>query len=85
MILSHKNRFIFIKTRKTAGTSIEAYLRNFLGENDIATPFGKFKGQNLQSIYNPFIDSAFWFRYFTISKRPIYLKRVIKAWGGAVQ
>jgi hypothetical protein len=39
MILSHRHRFIFLKTRKTAGTSIEMALRPLLGPDDIATPF----------------------------------------------
>jgi len=38
MIISHKYKFIFIKTRKTAGTSIEAYFSQFCGDNDIVTP-----------------------------------------------
>ncbi|NJN51857.1 MAG: sulfotransferase family 2 domain-containing protein [Gammaproteobacteria bacterium] len=37
MIVSHKHRFIFIKTRKTAGTSIEIALSKFCGETDIIT------------------------------------------------
>ena len=37
MIVSHKNRFIFLKTRKTAGTSIEISLRPYCGPDDIIT------------------------------------------------
>jgi hypothetical protein len=38
MILSHKYQFIFIKTAKTAGTSIEAFLSSHCGPTDILTP-----------------------------------------------
>jgi hypothetical protein len=38
MILSHKHRFIFIKTAKTAGTSIEVFLSKLCGPQDILTP-----------------------------------------------
>lgn len=37
MILSHSKKFVFIKTRKTAGTSIELALSPFLEPGDIAT------------------------------------------------
>lgn len=37
MILSHKYRYIFLKTTKTAGTSIEISLSRFCGDNDIIT------------------------------------------------
>lgn len=38
MIISHKYKFIFIKTYKTAGTSLESYLSEFCGETDVLTP-----------------------------------------------
>lgn len=38
MILSHRYRFIFIKTLKTAGTSIEVSLGRFCGPDDVLTP-----------------------------------------------
>jgi hypothetical protein len=37
MIVSHKNRFIFLKTRKAASTSIEISLRQHCGPDDIIT------------------------------------------------
>ena len=40
MIISYKHKFIFIKTRKTAGSTIELILRKQLGPDDIATKLG---------------------------------------------
>jgi len=37
MIVSHKHRFIYIKTLKTAGTSLEIALSKFCGADDIIT------------------------------------------------
>lgn len=38
MIVSHRHRFIFLKTSKTAGTSIEIALARFCDPDDIITP-----------------------------------------------
>ena len=37
MIISYHHKFIFIKTRKTAGTSIDVALAKYCSENDIVT------------------------------------------------
>jgi len=37
MIISHKHKFIFIKTRKTAGTSLEKVLLSICGDEDVIT------------------------------------------------
>jgi hypothetical protein len=38
MILSHKHKFIFLKTSKTAGTSIEVFLSRYCDSTDVVTP-----------------------------------------------
>jgi hypothetical protein len=38
MILSHRHQFIFIKTLKSAGTSLELALRQVCGPEDVITP-----------------------------------------------
>ncbi len=37
MIVSHRHRYIFVRTRKTAGTSVEIALSKFCGPDDIVT------------------------------------------------
>lgn len=37
MIISHEHRFIFLKTKKTAGTSVEIFLSRFCGPRDVVT------------------------------------------------
>ncbi|WP_407877532.1 hypothetical protein [Francisella sciaenopsi] len=36
-MISFKHKFVFIKTKKVAGTSVEALLRSILGESDVVT------------------------------------------------
>jgi hypothetical protein len=38
MIVSHERKFIFLKTRKTAGTSLEIALSKYCGPRDVLAP-----------------------------------------------
>ncbi|HEV7526234.1 MAG TPA: sulfotransferase family 2 domain-containing protein [Acidimicrobiia bacterium] len=38
MIISHTHRFVFVKTRKTAGTSLEVLLGRIAGDDAVVTP-----------------------------------------------
>jgi hypothetical protein len=42
MIISHTHRFLFMKSIKTAGTSVEAALSQYCGGDDIVTPLNDF-------------------------------------------
>ncbi len=42
MIISHRHKFIFLKPRKVAGTSVEVALAQHCGEDDIVTPIDGF-------------------------------------------
>lgn len=57
VIISHRHKFIFIKTRKTAGTSLQYALASICGDEDIVTPTGiaspDYKPRNYQGFFNP--------------------------------
>ena len=57
MIISHKHKFVFIKTAKTAGTSIEVLLSKSCDPQDIVTPIAPpLKGhqpRNYEGFINP--------------------------------
>ena len=38
MMISHSRKFVFVKTKKTAGTSIECALAPFLEPGDLTSP-----------------------------------------------
>ncbi|TPE53540.1 sulfotransferase family 2 domain-containing protein [Amaricoccus solimangrovi] len=44
MIVSHARKFIFLKTHKTAGTSLEIALSKYCGPEDILTPIASDEG-----------------------------------------
>src|SRR5207248_8990864 len=57
MIISHEYKFIFIKTAKTAGTSIEVFLSPQCGPEDIVTPIAPpvegHEPRNHEELVNP--------------------------------
>jgi hypothetical protein len=58
LIISHFHRYIFVKSEKAAGTSVEAALSQHCGDRDIVTPLGDYwfnrdeRGQWVHSAMN---------------------------------
>jgi hypothetical protein len=63
VVLSHQYQFIFIKTAKVAGTSIEMFLNQQRGSNDVFTPHWQneknYIAQNYQAWFNPCKESIY--------------------------
>jgi len=57
MIVSHRFRLIFVKTRKTAGTSIETYLSKHCAPDDVVSkvkpPEAGHEPRNYRGLFNP--------------------------------
>lgn len=85
MIVSHAHKFIFMKTKKTAGTSVELALGPYCGPDDIITPTdpneevdalrGEFKPRNFQrsgAVTWPTRLHERWFRPGKIDRTDFY-------------
>jgi hypothetical protein len=75
MIISHEHKFIFLKTKKTAGTSIELALSELCGDRDIISPLTaidealRANGRGAQN---------WWLHGWWQSPRPILQRRLFK-------
>lgn len=82
MIISHRHKFIFIKTRKTAGSSIEMALRSICDQNDIITPLSISEEiicseLNIEAPHHYFLPKKDWsiqqyITFFRHKKKPRY-------------
>ncbi len=70
MIISHSRRFVFVKTKKTAGTSIELFLAPFCDDGDVVTPISPedeapdHRPRNFRGFFNP-VPELFGYLYGT--------------------
>ena len=73
MVLSHRFKFIFIKTGKTAGTSIEVFFSGVCGPEDILTPFSTPEPghlpRNYRGLFNPIRELSV--RLFGLEQRRV--------------
>ena len=63
MIVSHRHKFIFVKTSKTAGTSIEKLISAVCDESDVITPIypkiAEHYPRNYEGFFNPYRELIF--------------------------
>ena len=76
MIISHSRKFVFIKTRKTASTSVEHFLHASLNSRDIWTPLSnpRTPGHRYYSAWPPdwLAAKSSRFRRFIGKRSPLY-------------
>jgi hypothetical protein len=62
MVISHRHKFIFLKTLKTAGTSIEVLLSGVCGDDDVLTPIDPpvppHRARNYEGFFNPICGAS---------------------------
>lgn len=90
MILSHRHQFIFLKTRKTAGTSMEVALSRICGPEDVITALlpedeavrEDTNGRGPQNHFEP--KGAYtwreWFRFLFLRRRKMRFWNHMSAW-----
>jgi hypothetical protein len=64
VIISHRHRFVYIRTHKTASTSVEVFLAKLAGDDAIVTPIAtpkvpSHRARNYERLDNPLRAAAF--------------------------
>lgn len=75
MIISHQHRFIFIKTYKTAGTSLEVFLSQHVGPDAVVTPI-------IPAVepHQPRNHTGRWNLLYELWERPVPRRTSVRAW-----
>lgn len=98
MIISHRHKFIFLKTHKTAGTSFQIALSRFCGPEDIISRLHESdlielesaKGKGRQNDVVPFskYNRSDWFQYLIRGRRQYFSEHLseynLRRWLGPV-